>query len=809
MGFAEEFMLTEAFNTQPYEVEMFKKGASDVYFVFEDGDDTFRIQFYSSNGLGKNVRRVYIGTKQGGNYKDVIKKFDNPAKIIATFIDATEKFLETPIGKGIDGFAFDLSQKASPRGVKILPKVLKLSKVIRKRLTLVDVDIEVDKGRSVIWAVKKGKKPSEVFNGNKVEGLMPDTTEGTEKEPESVVNTSISRDLPDDIKKSFISKYPVTKGKLESIPFIRGDNKTGNSHVAQYMAHNGEMVIMMYEEFFKQNDNLREHVLAHETGHVVSGMIGRWKGGKLAMDKYGLDVWSPQPLTDQMPFGRENIEEAFSDVYAVLLTNAPADIKRLIEHWPKWHDFVAGESHRVGMLHKIEPVSISDDPDQEDSEIDPSITYIYDYRKVIPLLKKWSEGLGMPLTYRQTNPDQPEIMAGGTIDFEFKDAEGKLWKGCVEHDGYDRIRAMLDGFFRRAKTPEEAFKVIEDRFLLHNRKIKLGDDTKEMLADVNVDIFSNDKVMKDKIQAISKVVIPNHRVDHELLNKAIENAVGVEIGKFSNGRQLSDWDQIMVGAIDRELTSLGVSLHPDDFNKLRRHLSSQTTQLDSERFINYMDLLADRGGVSDLHVNDTTDSLLAKSRNISEKDKNLIGIELPKILKLCKGKTTLETFILDAPRAYHQPGKINVGSRLTPSTIWHEMGHDIEASFPWVHKACLDYIQQMFGRVKDKSKPVNDMGRMGTGVRGEWALDDPSWDSYTTRLYFPNRIMKDEDEGILFDPHDHDPEYLEEQAGRLGATEVLSMGLQFFCNPSKANLLWQNDPELFNFVRGILEGLSE
>lgn len=802
MGFAESFMLTEAFNTPPYEVEMFKKGASDVYFVFEDGDDTFRIQFYSSNGLGKNVRRVYIGTKQGGNYKDVIKKFDNPAKIIATLIDATEKFLETPIGKGIDGFAFDLSQKASPRGVKILPKVLKRSKVIRKRLILVDVDIEVDKGRSVVWAVKKGKKPSEVFNGKKVDGLMPDTIEDAEKDPEPVIKSSIDSDLPDNIKKAFISKYPVTKEGLESVPFIRGVNKSGNSHVAQYMAHEGQMVIMLYEEFFKQDGKLREHVLAHETGHMVSGMIGRWKGGKLPMDNYGLDVWDAQPMSEQMPFGRENIEEAFSDVYAVLLTNATDDIKRLAEQWPLWHDFVAGESHRVGMLRKIEPVSKAVEPEPE---YDPSIAHIYDYSKAIPLLKEWAEGLGMQFTYEQTKPDQPEILAGGTINFEFIDAEGKSWKGYVEHDGYEHIRAVLAVFFRKVKTPEEAFKVIRDHFLHHTRKVKVVDDTEEMLTNMN--ILTDATSMKNTILSIAKLIIPGRGAENVMLNKAIENAVDAEISKLNISRNRPIWDQIMVSAIDRELKALGGKLSPYDIDNLRHHISSQAEKLDPEKFKSYMKSLTERGGVSNSSAVDKTDMIMRSSSKLTLKDETLINREMPKILKLCKCETTLIKFVRDDPRAYHQRGRINVGSRMTVSTLWHEMGHDIEESFPWVHKACLDYLQRMFGRVKDKSKPVNDMGRMGSGVRGEWALDDPAWDSYTTRLYYPNRIMKDD--GELADPHDHDPEYLEEQAGRLNATEVLSMGLQYFCTPSKANVLWKNDPELFDFVRGILEGLSE
>ncbi|AUR97742.1 hypothetical protein NVP1244A_040 [Vibrio phage 1.244.A._10N.261.54.C3] len=167
--------LDEAFDTTPYETEMFKKGAGDVYFTFKDGGDEFRIQFYASGGLGKNVRRVYIGTKQGAGYKDVVKKFSDPNKIIATMINATEKYLQTPIGKSVDGLAFDLSKKASPKGAKVLKLVLKRAKVFKRYMEMVDVNIEVDKGRTIIWALRKGKNASDVFNGKKVEGLTYST----------------------------------------------------------------------------------------------------------------------------------------------------------------------------------------------------------------------------------------------------------------------------------------------------------------------------------------------------------------------------------------------------------------------------------------------------------------------------------------------------------------------------------------------------------------------------------------------------------------------------------------------------------
>ncbi|CAL9980334.1 hypothetical protein VPHK356_0040 [Vibrio phage K356] len=182
---SDDQLLTEAFNSKPYETTMTKKGAGDVFFTFEDEDGKeFRVQFYTSGGLGKSVRRVYVGEKQGNVYKDAIKGFKNPMRVIATMIKSTEDYLQTPLGKSIQGLAVDLSAKAAPKGRRLIQKIMKRSVVIKKHLDVLDSDLTVDPGRGVVWTVRKGVDPAAVFDGKKVAGLLGSgDVAGAPKEP--------------------------------------------------------------------------------------------------------------------------------------------------------------------------------------------------------------------------------------------------------------------------------------------------------------------------------------------------------------------------------------------------------------------------------------------------------------------------------------------------------------------------------------------------------------------------------------------------------------------------------------------------
>lgn len=170
----ERDQLDEAFNSAPYELTMGKKNAGDVFFTFIDEDDKeYRIQFYTPQGLGKNVRQVFIGQKRGSTYPDMIARFKNPMRVIASMIEATKQFMATPLGKTIDGYAVNFSKKALDRGMTLIPKIIRQSG-LKQKLNVMDLTYSPVPDRGYVWLVKKGKDPAQVFDGPKMKGITWD-----------------------------------------------------------------------------------------------------------------------------------------------------------------------------------------------------------------------------------------------------------------------------------------------------------------------------------------------------------------------------------------------------------------------------------------------------------------------------------------------------------------------------------------------------------------------------------------------------------------------------------------------------------
>ncbi|QEI23483.1 hypothetical protein [Salmonella phage PLL1] len=186
----ESKQLDEAFNSAPYELTMGKKNAGDVFFTFIDEDEKeYRIQFYTPQGLGKNVRQVFIGQKRGSTYPDMIARFKNPMRVIASMIEATKQFLVTPLGKTIDGFAVNFSKKALDRGMTLIPKIIRQSG-LKQKLNVMDLTYAPVPDRGYVWLVKKGKDPAQVFDGPKMQGITWD-------DPDKVGDVPVQNNTPD------------------------------------------------------------------------------------------------------------------------------------------------------------------------------------------------------------------------------------------------------------------------------------------------------------------------------------------------------------------------------------------------------------------------------------------------------------------------------------------------------------------------------------------------------------------------------------------------------------------------------------
>lgn len=186
----ERDQLDEAFNSAPYELTMGKKNAGDVFFTFIDEDDKeYRIQFYTPQGLGKNVRQVFIGQKRGSVYPDAIARFKNPMRVIASMIEATKQFMATPLGKTIDGYAVNFSKKALDRGMTLIPKIIRQSG-LKQKLNVMDLTYAPVPDRGYVWLVKKGKDPAQVFDGPKMQGITWD-------DPDKVGDVPVQNNTPE------------------------------------------------------------------------------------------------------------------------------------------------------------------------------------------------------------------------------------------------------------------------------------------------------------------------------------------------------------------------------------------------------------------------------------------------------------------------------------------------------------------------------------------------------------------------------------------------------------------------------------
>jgi hypothetical protein len=186
----ERDQLDEAFNSAPYELTMGKKNAGDVFFTFIDEDEKeYRIQFYTPQGLGKNVRQVFIGQKRGSVYPDAIARFKNPMRVIASMIEATKQFMATPLGKTIDGYAVNFSKKALDRGMTLIPKIIRQSG-LKQKLNVMDLTYAPVPDRGYVWLVRKGKDPAQVFDGPKMQGITWD-------DPDKVGDVPVQNNTPD------------------------------------------------------------------------------------------------------------------------------------------------------------------------------------------------------------------------------------------------------------------------------------------------------------------------------------------------------------------------------------------------------------------------------------------------------------------------------------------------------------------------------------------------------------------------------------------------------------------------------------
>ncbi len=178
--------LVEAFDQQGYEFTMNAKGKSDIRFDFTSDDGTeYQLRFRSAPKLGNDndVRRVTVRQKQDGTYKDAVKSFKDPLRVMATFLDILMEYRRTSVGKATYGYAVDFSKRAAPRGSKIFAKLVKTNRFFKSKFTLVDTPLATEQGVYTAWIVRKGYSADEVFNGPDVAGILSTVQPEPDEDP--------------------------------------------------------------------------------------------------------------------------------------------------------------------------------------------------------------------------------------------------------------------------------------------------------------------------------------------------------------------------------------------------------------------------------------------------------------------------------------------------------------------------------------------------------------------------------------------------------------------------------------------------
>lgn len=299
----ERDQLDEAFNSAPYELTMGKKNAGDVFFTFIDEDEKeYRIQFYTPQGLGKNVRQVFIGQKRGSVYPDAIARFKNPMRVIASMIEATKQFLATPLGKTIDGYAVNFSKKALDRGMTLIPKIIRQSG-LKQKLNVMDLTYAPVPDRGYVWLVRKGKDPAQVFDGPKMQGITWD-------DPDKVGDVPVQNNTPDvgaspNNPDWNISVMAKSNGIFSSVVKVVGANDvTLSSNDLAIMVKDGAMAKIARTQTIAQVTVFnKEYVGRGEVNRKIMAMSDRqgmgWElksGGKIvAYVEFGVGAVAPAP----------------------------------------------------------------------------------------------------------------------------------------------------------------------------------------------------------------------------------------------------------------------------------------------------------------------------------------------------------------------------------------------------------------------------------------------------------------------------------------------------------------------------------
>lgn len=133
----------------------------------------------------------------------------------------------------------------------------------------------------------------------------------------------------------FFEQHP----SLERFAPQRVLDKSGSGTTHPEARQSGDE-IWIYPKFWNHAPQVQDFIFAHEMGHLI---LARYSLRLLIADleMVGIDPWD----TDKLPFGSPNMDEAFADSFASLVTD-----RDVLHRYPKWAAIVRNVLRTEGQL---------------------------------------------------------------------------------------------------------------------------------------------------------------------------------------------------------------------------------------------------------------------------------------------------------------------------------------------------------------------------------------------------------------------------------------------------------------------------
>lgn len=837
--------INEVLDQKPYDYSMGRKSESDIYFMFtaEDGTE-YRIRFRSAPNIGKKVRRVFLGEKSGENYSKTLKRLKNPLKILATLTACFEHFCTLPIGMQTDGYAIFFPKVAGGNYDKLIKRIFKQSKILRSRVAVAETKLQLEERGFYVWCVRRGKKPSEVFVGDAVSGMIDDDAV-TDNDGEHVVV------VPPPVRPVVM---PVAKRKVPTIEPVGKKyalNFAGLDEAARDIKDAIAVALENKEITPAKRLPFAKKLLAEYgfTPKLTSQILE--EEALLTISSY-MRVQTYSETTDL----RVTLDEAGFNELRFDLTDSACIV---ISHQLRWVEtgFAAG-IERFGtvlsnFVSSIKRVAAQFGTEVELAWYDSGVAVAVNGSEIMrrPMKVKAYNNLGMDDEWERELREALAGVVGDTSDdklpiaTEFSLASYEALVRELETKFADtpwdkKVQLLKDTGF----TPLKLIDVLHDALTVRrlfattrftgydysddevyvyvgDRKVSIPYGVAEMHCTHRSpssfsDFFSwyhelvNEFI--DTVDAFKETVVDIRSLTFKSTEVVLEVDVVGDPHKFSADFSLAGVDQFekylfeLAANDDGDVESLDSGLV--DSIKYCERFNNQG-EFDQPEFKKFVKEFSDGSRFSAAEAEDKTQILLQEktSPSVGVRAQQQISKHLPLAMRLMGGKDQLKGFTKDSPRAHYNnsSGIINVGKSLDAAVLWHEYGHAVERGSPWVHRMCKEMLISQLD-ICDDELPINDLNKIRRSPQnrnsGEVALNDPFFDPYIGRLYLDRNVLRYYD-------RIRDKEQIKQLINKLDATEVLSMGFQFFCTPAMAEVLYKRDPELFAFVVMVIRKLSK